>query len=741
MSRRSDHNRSSAPADPVALFAGCGLALIVARYVLPAESAHLGETLWIVPLWLILAFLWILAQQRFELPRMCLDRGDWAVLLLAGGQVLAGLASHGNLRAALNGLTEWIGVAATVILLRRWLADEQRWQQFLAVLATAGIVLSGLGVWQYAVEYPALRRDVEELTRLETEQETRTLTERDASGLRQLKLELGQLANENDPNVRFALRQRLMRSTEPLACFALTNTLGGVLAISLLLLIGGWTGALAGQPSWQQMARIFAPVLLVGFCLLLTKSRTAWIGLIFAATAWSLVALRGSLLSQRTFRFAALGGIVVAVLVAGAWFVGALDRLVVLESSKSLKYRIEYWTGAWGVIRNHILLGVGPGNFRQNYLRHKVVGSSEEILDPHNLFLDVWASGGILALLGLVAVVGLTMTRWRRIAAAAPSAVAPKGISARPDRTVLLSGAAGITLVWLKLGLIDLHWDQRLLALLAGWIVTALILPPLRFSAASQMAATLALGVHLLGAGGVGMPLVGTLLLLLGLGPSPAVPSIVTPESPRREQRLAIATGIALAGLIVCTLKWAVIPATLANLNTDAAMSVMQERGDAATARRLLHQAIEADPLDPQPHVYLAQLDYDASRARDNHSLEHATTSLNELNEALRLDPENPKTYWLMAQWKLELRSRFDDIPLTADAVQTAEAAATRDPQNAEVLATLAIAYSKFSHADEARSTASRALELDALNATLGHYDRLLDDAEREQLKEIAPQR
>jgi len=738
MTRRIEHDCTSDSVGPVALFAGCGLALVVARCVMPAESAHLGETLWIVPLWLLLAFVWTLVRQRFELPRYRLDRGDWAVLLLAGGHVLAGLAAHGNTRAALNGLTEWIGVAVAVGLLRRWLANEYRWQQFLAVIAITGVVLAGLGVWQYAVEYPALRAQVIELEELEARAKGGNSSERETARLRQLRIELGQMASEADPGIRAGLRQRLMRSTEPLACFALTNTLAGVLAVALLLLMGGLAGALAERSPWTTSARIVAPLLLVGFCLLLTKSRTAWVGFLIASAVWGLVAARGSFLSQRTLRFAAVGAAAVVALVAGAWIVGALDLLVILESSKSLKYRFEYWIGAWGVIRDHFLLGVGSGNFRQNYLRHKVVGSSEEILDPHNLFLDAWASGGVLALVGLLAVVGLTIGRWRSLIRAAVSTAVPANVAGRADRTVLLSGAAGILLVWLKLGLIDLQWDSRLIALLAGWITVAVILPPLRFSPAAQMAAGLALGIHLLGAGGMGMPLIATLLLLLGLGPHAIAAPAATIASPRNEQRIAMASCVLLAGLIAGLLKWAVIPSTLANLNVNAATSVMRERGDAAAGRRLLRQAIDADPLDPQPHVFLAQLDYDASRVRDSNALEHATAALDELNEALRLDPENPKTYWLLAQWKLALHSRFKDSALTGDTVATAEAAATRDPQNAEILATLANAYAEFGHAEEAGSTAARALELDALNAQLGHYDRLLDEAERTRLRQLA---
>jgi predicted Zn-dependent protease len=229
------------------------------------------------------------------------------------------------------------------------------------------------------------------------------------------------------------------------------------------------------------------------------------------------------------------------------------------------------------------------------------------------------------------------------------------------------------------------------------------------------------------------MPLVATVLLLLGIGP--VSPSVAAQRSEHAERRLSIAQFLIAAGLLVFALKRAVIPATIANLNMDAAMSVMRERGDAATARKLLAQAVEADPLDPQPHVYLAQLDFDASGVARINGGELANAAISELAEAIRLDPENPKTYWLMAQWKLESLRYRGDTAMMLDAAQTAEAAATRDPQNAEVLATLARAYAGAGLLDDARSTAARSLELDALNFKLGHYDKLLQDAERDELQ------
>ena len=106
---------------------------------------------------------------------------------------------------------------------------------------------------------------------------------------------------------------------------------------------------------------------------------------------------------------------VVAGLVVAGLATGRLDREVLTQSTMSLRYRWEYWQGTWGVItgrgtrraerleRADLLVGRRAGQFPAPYLKHKLPEASEEILDPHNMFLEVWATGGFWAVLALVA--------------------------------------------------------------------------------------------------------------------------------------------------------------------------------------------------------------------------------------------------------------------------------------------------------------------------------------------------
>ena len=102
------------------------------------------------------------------------------------------------------------------------------------------------------------------------------------------------------------------------------------------------------------------------------------------------------------------GLVLVGGLVAAGLATGRLDREVLTQSTLSMRYRWEYWQGAWRVITapaqppaiSTFWAGVGPGNFGPHYLLHKLPESSEEIHDPHNLFLEVWATAGVWAVAG-----------------------------------------------------------------------------------------------------------------------------------------------------------------------------------------------------------------------------------------------------------------------------------------------------------------------------------------------------
>ncbi len=81
----------------------------------------------------------------------------------------------------------------------------------------------------------------------------------------------------------------------------------------------------------------------------------------------------------------------------------------------SLNFRWQYWTASAEMIANHPWTGVGREYFGRNYLHYKSIESSEEVANPHNLFVQAASDWGLPGLAGVLFMcVGATWTLVRR---------------------------------------------------------------------------------------------------------------------------------------------------------------------------------------------------------------------------------------------------------------------------------------------------------------------------------------
>ena len=300
-------------------------------------------------------------------------------------------------RPAINLAWEWAALGFVYLLLRNLPRTRGESSVLAGALVATAVAVSAYGLYQNRVELPLLQAQY------------KRNPHRDA----EMKLNIM-------PGTRGALmlRNRILGSTEPWSTFALANSLAGYIAgpFVILLAVGLYNLVRADAPGSRGTALGMALplVLVVLSCLLLGKSRSAWVGV---GAGLCLLAVRGRRLASPRMLVATglAGAVVVTGLVVAGLAMRRLDSLVLTETTKSMRTRLEYWQGAWRVIGNGapslagalaeptFWLGVGPGNFPGPYARHKLPEASEEIVDPHNLFLEVWATGGFLALVLLVA--------------------------------------------------------------------------------------------------------------------------------------------------------------------------------------------------------------------------------------------------------------------------------------------------------------------------------------------------
>ena len=145
-------------------------------------------------------------------------------------------------------------------------------------------------------------------------------------------------------------------------------------------------------------ARTLLSLIIIIFALLLTKSLGAWLSLISALVvlvilSYNSIKKHKALLVLSILAIAAAIGFIVTI----RW-----ERLIHLDNPQnSITQRLNYWRTAIAVIKDHPLLGVGPGNFQEVFLKYKI-GLSTNTRYAHNIFLHTWAETGLLGFIALI---------------------------------------------------------------------------------------------------------------------------------------------------------------------------------------------------------------------------------------------------------------------------------------------------------------------------------------------------
>lgn len=718
--------------------------LIAARWLIPPEGAVFGETLWIVQLWIGSVLLWVWDAYRRNDYRLQWNALDAAVGLVVLGHIVSAvpvLRGQGDQRAALNLVWEWVGLGLSFFIVRQLLRTRKDCQHLIGILLAAAVMLGSYGIWQHYVELPNIVNRYDRVVQqLNGGAGSSNLTPAEA---RELQRELIELGVPQNPMSRTLWESRL-RSTEPFATFALANTLAGFLAAWLLVgldAMGLQTRLTKFRSTfaWRDVGVVVCYGL-IAYCLVLTKSRTAWVGFLAGIVTWGGLRGVGSLQWAGRWLYAIFGMFIVGLLFfAVATFSGGFDRQVISEAPKSLEYRLQYWSGSWEVLKTHPLLGTGPGNFRQHYLQFKLPESSEEIADPHNWIFDLWANGGLLALLGFVAVVVLAgRTGWKHLSSEHPTKdneAGSLGVSAWE-----VGAGLAFFVVPLVFWLSGESWEERHLGLFAGWAVVWWMTRK-RLSSALPVrgifAGGIALLIHLLGAGGVEMPgITQTFLLLVVIldwrewGPAS---NITTPIRPKPKLVFLMGlVGVVTFGLCLMTATRPVWFRSVAMARGDAALSLDR---NFPTAVRFYEEAAVADPFSPNPPLRLAEAFYQRWQSAPNERDFERAVKFGEM--AIERDPISSLGYRRLGQWYFERAQRQNSLADAKRAASYFSQAVERYPNSAPLRAELALAYQAAEQPSAAAEEAEKALALDQLNRDAGHRDKFLPEELLQKLTEI----
>ena len=731
---------------------GLTAALIVARAYWPSEHAaevDTGRGLgWVFALLIVagIAIASKLIGGTTALRWSWTDGAVYALIFLVGISSIRGAER----RVAINLAWEWAGIGVAFALTRNLPRGRGEASALAWVLAGTATAVAVYGLYQVAVEFPILQ----------------------ANYLRDPETILRSQGIPPDSPLRRAFQDRLLGSNEPFSTFALANSLACFLLgpIALLLAVGLETlvGPRGRGSRAVALASASIPTIAILVCLLLTKSRSADLGLLVAllVLAWrhrKLVPWRSLLVAGGVL------GAVIALIVVVAVRTGHLDRLVITETPKSLRYRLEYWTGAWRVIIEEpgaFWRGVGPGNFAAPYLLHKAPQASEEIRDPHNLVLEVWATAGFWAALTLIS--ALVMALRDLLGPSRPFAGSTdesgEGSASSPtsgedegrEWSSWIVAAAGLS--WplvVLMGWLDPFLDRTQADLLARWLILGaswglsifLFMSIYRrrpIAAEALGIAVLAMVMNLLAAGGIGIPSVA-----LGLWVAIAIGLDLRDDRPCGRVRIAggrgPAFGLAMLWAALLGSFWGAInPWWQAESAIEDAEIALIRRPEPSfeVARDSYLRAARLDPIALTPWLALADLErrywYARGAKADDPLWETIATTL---EKARKRAPRSIAVPSRMAAIAEEVLSGHGaNLPLNrvlelqAQVVAADRIASRLYPSSAFRHARLAESSARLGDREAMKEEAREALRLDALNP---HVEKELPEELRRRLRDL----
>ena len=234
-----------------------------------------------------------------------------------------------------------------------------------------------------------------------------------------------------------------------------SNQVGSVTAmafpLALQLVLGTWSlRSRSAGPRWALALAVAAILLaLVGFGLLMTVSRGAWLALAAALFAWAGWAAAGraaaawnarrpgSAVGPAEFLVVPLAVGLLALLLARPLVVSFMEGFLGPGIN-----RLELMRLSTLLVRDYPFTGVGLGTYPVVFSLYTLLIHVPFIGSPHNLYIELAVEQGIAGLLTWLAVVAVTLVlAWRthRRGACGPSARrrhghAPRPAAARPGR-------------------------------------------------------------------------------------------------------------------------------------------------------------------------------------------------------------------------------------------------------------------------------------------------------------------
>jgi putative inorganic carbon (HCO3(-)) transporter len=474
-------------------------------------------------------------------------------------------------------------------------------------------------------------------------------------------------------------------------------------AVSLLIRTGGA----------KQKLVLSAAMTVMLACLILTQTRGAWLGLALSFVFLGVTFLRKGILKDRRILAGLLSLAVLVGAVSLSLYIFEPNASVVrrvrtaIERSGSVATRLDMWTGSMKLIRNRPLIGYGWETFDGIFPKYGTtfLMSVEELPDrPHNGFLYLGASSGLLGWLAFLWIV--TVTFWHGTRKSSGLSYSYAGAGPKKQKKALFAGSESTLLAGLMGGIVAYIAQEQFSFSLAGvtpvfWTFLGLM-GLLRSSLNSDRSPVLSLKVK--PAQVVFLILISLSLVILGATFNARVLIADYRFRAWQERELkGVPADIALNSIESAVRLNPYVSQYRASL-IEAFAGQATATGDPQWTEQAIAVAEEGLLLNPKDEgllIRLGDLHFYQPRGRSSYG-----KALAAYRRVLRLHPKSAAARWALG-----------DVNLAAGkyglAIEELEHAAALVPQHAGVRFSLGLAYEKAGKLADAEAAFRKVLELE----------------------------
>lgn len=324
---------------------------------------------------IICAIIWFAV--RLSVGKYRMSGFEYGVLIFIIGCVISVIAAS-NRRAAITDSITILSAMLTAVVLSNLLGTIERKKILLYAIIAMGIA----NAYQCTDQFFSSNQFM--IEQYESDP---------AEQLRALGIEPGSFQQ--------MLYEHRLYSKDVKGFFTTGNSAGSLFVLAIFCTFAAFDFRVRFSEKKNAIKKLWLPIILlfILFAGLLEAHSKGAIASLIGAAFLLLIAIKfGKILKRRLIL--TIIAVIVLIVICLISVIGYGVTHNTLPGGNSMLVRWQYWSATVKIIADHLMTGIGGGNFGEYYTRYKIPQALESVKDPHCFILSILSQYGIIGLAG-----------------------------------------------------------------------------------------------------------------------------------------------------------------------------------------------------------------------------------------------------------------------------------------------------------------------------------------------------